>query len=1341
MRIIKRRSTSDLSQEARSSTSLLVTSGIPVPPVPGPSYSRTDETIPAKGQKLKKKRDSAEMKYPPTSFGQSGGGWSFGKMRSLKGKSRMNQSAEVSDFEDDAASVNQDHLVDGIASRDNTMSNVSPPFTPQVRVSTVPPTTHSERIPDPASAFTPIAPQGFPQTDISRIPLSSSSSHVPYAQPHRHVVDFTPEALQTSSVLVPEIPQGGEFLVPPSSRPQLISAPSATSATQSFESSDSSYPLVTHDHDVGPHPHPHPRPVLPPTSPRKLTKRRPVSAIYDQVELLERPSFSPDQRSNYSRPLPLHDLSTQTTNVLPTSHLLLASSLSSLPLPEGAAPPQNPADWSLNRNPSSSTNASSGMTPSTDESGTLETPNNALLISSRGELGLWDHIQNHGPALSRASTFSYREGDDGSRPKREGYFAEKTPVRDKVSLIRDSHTAELPHSGQTSSDGDISPTFSTTVSTVTYTPTASSGSETTTKVPRSLRMSTSNLDIQSSRCQFHELPGEHNTVSNPTSKKRVDLHTEPHLAECSDSSTHVQTPDCPSRSRPPLVHLRSSSLGNMSTNTNSIYSMGEINTAFNAVVAPATTIHVSSPLKDRLPNELSPTASRGVAEMLSGFENSSKAVRRAFDNERERGEWPSNLSSSISGIDEQHSPRRFHTARPAPFPPRFANARPPLSPILRSATSAVSPKKLVSFTSTMTNDVDETPSTSSARPMMPGRSGSLSRLWRRLSSSGSISKLRKDLDEDIPPVPQTKKSEWFGAVVQSPKDEQFATPYEKKMASRMRRSKGSLDLTSVNKENSTSLTSILKQGTSSSEGSHGVSVSSGSRRPKGNGRIVGVPPPRAQSVPLPIRSDTPPVLPLLEPSPPLTNPLSPAETSPRESSTSPLRDDNLTSADAGPSFIPIRSFKKVSKSSDRDWKTPLGPYTPPLSAIVNEYFQDLESSTSSDTPNSVFDREVTIHRASLHENVELQSYDAKRRYRQSLVEIKDDEAFHATVEQLVKLESDGRVRMTRAGGAALRHSEFPPIFRTPSKDSMEKHVRQENIRAWFVTRELVQGERRHGRLLAMGVAAVQSSSHSRKTIPPVPPLPKNDDHRDTPLVASASLTAHSRSGSGSNKNPSSRLRRPRNSTHGTPSTSSPTPTTHPDSLLQKSPLQILVHQLPKLHALSLSLSEAFEHDPSPYGVADAFVSMEESMTKAISEWAGQVGEVVFSGIGEELNKILDEQRLSRRGRRRRSGDGSSPSFGSTDDTDSDEGRLGFADIIIMPIQRASRYKLLFQELSTKLPPNSHTALKIHRALEAAIRLAAECDKCQSFDLNALRRQGKKGKRIRPVSVGPGMSGW
>lgn len=89
-----------------------------------------------------------------------------------------------------------------------------------------------------------------------------------------------------------------------------------------------------------------------------------------------------------------------------------------------------------------------------------------------------------------------------------------------------------------------------------------------------------------------------------------------------------------------------------------------------------------------------------------------------------------------------------------------------------------------------------------------------------------------------------------------------------------------------------------------------------------------------------------------------------------------------------------------------------------------------------------------------------------------------------------------------------------------------------------------------------------------------------------------------------------------------PATKSQLPTRIPTSVA----LATLLSRLPNLLDLSLDLSSAFFHDASPYGVAQAFLEMEETLIREIGQWAGEVGNVVVSGVTESLNKVMEDER-------------------------------------------------------------------------------------------------------------------
>lgn len=63
------------------------------------------------------------------------------------------------------------------------------------------------------------------------------------------------------------------------------------------------------------------------------------------------------------------------------------------------------------------------------------------------------------------------------------------------------------------------------------------------------------------------------------------------------------------------------------------------------------------------------------------------------------------------------------------------------------------------------------------------------------------------------------------------------------------------------------------------------------------------------------------------------------------------------------------------------------------------------------------------------------------------------------------------------------------------------------------------------------------------------------------------------------------------------------------------PFALMREHLPRLLAVSLTLSSRFEHDPSPYGVADAFLGMQRELVEELSVWASEMGGFMSMGLG------------------------------------------------------------------------------------------------------------------------------
>lgn len=68
-----------------------------------------------------------------------------------------------------------------------------------------------------------------------------------------------------------------------------------------------------------------------------------------------------------------------------------------------------------------------------------------------------------------------------------------------------------------------------------------------------------------------------------------------------------------------------------------------------------------------------------------------------------------------------------------------------------------------------------------------------------------------------------------------------------------------------------------------------------------------------------------------------------------------------------------------------------------------------------------------------------------------------------------------------------------------------------------------------------------------------------------------------------------------------------------------SPMDVLLLRLPRLLALSLTLSSQFEHHASPAGLAEAFLAMEPSLREECGMWAGEIGNLIVMGLGEWLD--------------------------------------------------------------------------------------------------------------------------
>ncbi|KAL7425028.1 hypothetical protein Q5752_000716 [Cryptotrichosporon argae] len=147
-------------------------------------------------------------------------------------------------------------------------------------------------------------------------------------------------------------------------------------------------------------------------------------------------------------------------------------------------------------------------------------------------------------------------------------------------------------------------------------------------------------------------------------------------------------------------------------------------------------------------------------------------------------------------------------------------------------------------------------------------------------------------------------------------------------------------------------------------------------------------------------------------------------------------------------------------------------------------------------------------------------------------------------------------------------------------------------------------------------------------------------------------------------------------------------------------MAMLTESLPRLFRLSMALVTLFEKQPTIEGLANAFISLEDELLSEYGQWCQNVGEVIVAGTAQAFSDDL-------------------------------------SDIIITPVQRATRYELLFKTILRGLPTDTFLHIQVTEAVAAAHRLARECDRRQATDLDDLRRDSVdryRRTRSRPLSL-------
>jgi hypothetical protein len=770
------------------------------------------------------------------------------------------------------------------------------------------------------------------------------------------------------------------------------------------------------------------------------------------------------------------------TEIRPLTPLTARAPISITPIAgttaQSTVEPKEPS-WALNRNASSST-SSSGLGPPTDESVSLNTPHGALVIpSNRDTFGLLLDVPR--PSLSRASTLSFQEGDDAAfhrkgsdRALRPTAMAANAPSR-QTSPDRISRQCQV----MSVDPASHSPTRSFAASRATATPSVSS---TSTVRGRGLRISTSNLDTSSTSADTQG--GRAGRTSRTSSGTPVAFEQAANEAdEDDDHDRQARVRNYSRPSRPYFGRMRSSSLGDSSAATTSVYSVGEVTAASLSVLSPARMVafQSSSPSARRSLDE-----GRGPQGLVESILASSEAEPRAFQAEertalaasrRIRGDAPA--QERAGSTDPSRS--RGYSARRAPPPPHLTlDAPPPASVQHPAVDDSVGVQGPGSGT------------VSSKRTAMPQRQTSLGRLWRKLSASaGGIP--RENQSSSKSPVP--------------PPIPRFSLPVSVRSSARRALSSSRTPIDRVVPDVSPPPLP-LAPGLSDALERTGVSRSN-----KVSGDVAGkpLPPPPHQ-----LSSSTLPLRPSLSPSAADPGVPSPRSTLP---AVLPTNNDDEPRAQPSQSCLYVsprrtRPFPQRPRSpvppDTTTFRAPLGPFTPPIQLLIEDYFSTSPRKANIDEQDGDDISSVRGRRSlSGLTEADVRSHEVRRRYRQTLVEIEDDEVFHRVLEDLTRLERDGRAGRTAGGGIKLvdgaavsgkangvgspagsasdsgHFGASGAMITGDRRDELQEMAscgqgKRQGIQVWFVTRELVQGERRYGRLLAKGV----SVSRMTETAPP-----------------------------------------------------------------------------------------------------------------------------------------------------------------------------------------------------------------------------------------------------------------
>lgn len=801
---------------------------------------------------------------------------------------------------------------------------------------------------------------------------------------------------------------------------------------------------------------------------KRLAKRRPASMIHDQqattksqdvvtTRKTRQPRSSSISSATYSKPSPpapalSSGVHMETTPSIPPFPPLSPTRNTSLP--DGAAPANQYYFSSLNRNPSTATShasTSSAACPSTEESA-----QSALLTTPSDLPGrelLNDHVWSRmGVEMTKIPLESEEALLGGTSLVDQQVLEDQGIVQEETKVLLDSPVSKAASSKTTTPD----------------------------KSGRVLRIKTSNFDFGS---VSHREMGSSET---PTRNDMLRSPVEGFTPINNNGSPEDHSFFSPVRDSTPNRH--NAFLLSPSIASESVYSVGEIGTATPAVVSQAQEVPFPAPERQ---NMIRPDEKRWDEtenkKPQKDLRKSPEDVKHVLDAGREPMRHSSRMASSENSIKAAAQTPRLHEFpyRPAPPPPHLSKTVPAQSSwtsrhmSLSSSEKRPDPSELnpcQSLRIATSRDINLPPLP--PEPLSPAkgheipmeRSLSFGGMLRRISMGKSPGKKKQkqrsiqepsnghETDKDVTDlglsgVPHLNSTEGCNC---KPALKERESVY---------RSSPEIFPSMCAERSIDGNTGQVLSATPSLSGQRLQDVFNASGTA---GRSKSMPPqkrsPPANSIDHVLGGSYTTSPQGTAPSSPVSNDIGPSASATTRSSTENTPKDPFPPSD-----------------SLHTWRTLLGPYTPPELLSLPSYFQPPRPYSPS-APSSPRHRSRNL----AFDESERHSHEVRRRYRQSLVHIKDDNQFAYMLEEFSKIENDPRARMALGGGISIASSsgrnetnhsageeeedyDERLTMRGKSKDVLEKKAKQQSIAAWFVTREIVQGESRHAKLLAKGL--------------------------------------------------------------------------------------------------------------------------------------------------------------------------------------------------------------------------------------------------------------------------------